>query len=63
MHQIKKLKLFSSRLAVVFAQSIVLSREWRCSWSSADTGDALTTSEWSTIELPTKMRLDGTYFF
>ena len=31
---------FSSRLAVVFAQSIdwsqLLSREWRCSWSSAD---------------------------
>ena len=39
MHQIKKLKLFSSRLAVVCAQSIetrCLSWEWRCSWSSAD---------------------------
>ena len=39
-HQIPKLKCFSSALAVVFAQSIeamqVLSRERRCSWSSAD---------------------------
>ena len=38
MHQIPKLKWFSSRLAFVFTQSIeagVLSREWRCSWSSA----------------------------
>ena len=39
--------------------SQVLSREWRCSWSSADTGptgDAPTTSEWSTILLRTKVR-------
>ena len=34
----------------------VLSREWRCSWRSA-TGDAPTTSEWSTILLPTKVQL------
>ena len=38
--------------------SHVLSGEWRCSWSSADRrGDAPTTSEWSKILLPTKMRL------
>ena len=40
MHQITKLKWFSSRLAIVFAQSIgasqVLSQEWRCSGSSTD---------------------------
>ena len=38
-HQIPKLNCFSSRLAVVFAPfqwRQVLSREWRCSWSSAD---------------------------
>ena len=39
-HQIPKLKCFSSRLEVVFQCPIhwnrVLSREWRCSWSSAD---------------------------
>ena len=29
---------------------------WRCSWSRP-TGDAPTTSEWSTISLPTKLRL------
>ena len=40
-HPISKLKRFSSRPAVVFAQSIpihwsqILSREWRCSWSNA----------------------------
>ena len=33
--------------------SRVLSREWGCSW----TGDAPTTSGWSTISLPTKVRL------
>ena len=37
--------------------SQMLSREWRCSWSSADTGDAPTTSEWLTILLPNKVRL------
>ena len=36
--------------------SQVLSWEWRCSWSSA-TGNAPTTSEWSTILLPTKVQL------
>ena len=47
-----------SRL-VVFAQSI----EARCSVENEDvvgaapTGDAPTTSEWSTISLPTKVRL------
>ena len=37
--QISKLKCFLSRLAIVFPQFIrrqVLSREWRCSWSSDD---------------------------
>ena len=36
--------------------SQVLSREWRCSWSSADR-HAPTTSEWSTILFPTEVRL------
>ena len=36
--------------------SQVLSREWRCSWA-APTGGAPTTSEWSTILLPSKVRL------
>ena len=51
MHQIAILKLFSSRLAFVFVQSI----EAGC-WvenedvvGAAPTGDAPTTSEWSTI--------------
>ena len=35
--------------------SQVLSREWICSWSNGE-GDAPTTSEWSTILLPTKVR-------
>ena len=57
--QSKKHKCFSSRLAVVFAQSI----EARCEVDNEDvvgaapTGDAPTTSEWSTILLPTKVRL------
>ena len=51
--------MFLSRLAVVFAQYI----ETKCSVENEDvvgtvpTGDALPTSEWSTIELPTKVRL------
>ena len=59
MHQIPKLKCFSYCLAVVFAQS----NEARCSVENEDvvgaapTGDAPTTSEWSTILLPTKVRL------
>ena len=59
MHQIPKLKRFSFRLAVVFAQS----SEIRC-WAenedvvgTAPTGDAPTISEWSTILLPTRVRL------
>ena len=59
MHQISKLKCFLSRLAVVFAHSI----EARCEVESEDvvgaapTGDAPTTSEWSTILLPSKVHL------
>ena len=59
MHHIPKLKCFSSRLAVVFAQS----SEARCLVENEDvvgaapTGDAPTTSEWSTILLPTKVPL------
>ena len=51
MHQITKLKCSSSRFAVVFAQSI----EARCLVENEDvvgaapTGDAPTTSEWSTF--------------
>ena len=61
MHQIPKLKRFSSRLAVVFAKSI-----WARCWvgnedvfGAAPTGDVPTTSEteWSTILLPIKVRL------
>ena len=56
-HQIPKLKWFSSRLAVVFAQSL----EARCQVENEDvvgaapTCDAPTTSEWSIIWLPTKV--------
>ena len=59
MHQIGKLKCCSSRRAVVFAQS----NEARCWVENEDvvgaalTGDAPTTSEWSTILLPIKVRL------
>ena len=35
--------------------SQMLSREWRCSWSSA--GNARTTPEWPTIWMPTKVQL------
>ena len=54
-----KLKCVSSRLAVISVQYI----ETRCSVDNEDvigaapTGDALSTSEWSTILLPTKVRL------
>ena len=54
-----KLKCYSSRLAVVFAQTI----EARCLVENEDmveaapTDDAATASEWSTFVLPTKMRL------
>ena len=59
MHQIPKLNCFSSRLVVVFAQS----NEARCKVENEDvvgaapTGNAPTTSEWSTILLPTKVQL------
>ena len=51
MHQIQKLKCFSNQLAVVFVQHI----ETRCEVENEDvvgaapTGDAPTTSDWSTI--------------
>ena len=53
------LKRFSDYLAPVFAESL----EARCQVENEDvvgaapTGDAPTTSEWSTISLPTKVRL------
>ena len=59
MHQIPKLKSFSIPLAVVFAQYI----EAKCSGENEDvvgaapTGAAPTTSEWSTISLPTQVCL------
>ena len=59
MHQIPNLKCFSSRFAVVFAQS----NEARCYVKNEDvvgatpTGDAPTTSEWSIILSPTNVRL------
>ena len=46
-----KLKFFSSRLSPI-DWSQLLSREWRCSWSSADRLG----SEWSTVLLSTRMR-------
>ena len=51
--------MFLSRLAVAFVQSI----KPRCQAENEDVvgaaprGDAPTTSEWSTIQLPTKVRL------
>ena len=62
-HQNPKLKYFSSRLAVVFAQSI----EARCEVENEDavgaaaTGDVPTTSERSTILLRTKVPLGLNY--
>ena len=60
MHQIQTMKCFSSWLPVVFAHYI----EAKCWVENEDvvgakpTGNAPTTShEWSTIELPTKVRL------
>ena len=58
-HPIPKHKCFSSRLAVVFAQSV----DVRCKVENEDlvgaapTGDATTTYEWPTMLLPTKVRL------
>ena len=59
MHQIPTLKRFSYCLAAFFAESL----EAKCQVENEDvvgaapTGDAPTTSEWSTILLPTKVRL------
>ena len=66
-HQIPTLKIFSYCLAAVFAESL----EGRCSVENEDvvgaapTDDAPTTSEWSTILLPTNVRLilDGLRLF
>ena len=58
-HQIQKLKCFSSRFAVVFAWSIE-ARHWvenEDVVGAAPTGDAPTTSEWSTSLLPIELRL------
>ena len=58
-HPIPKHKCFSSRLAVVFAKSIE-ARFWvenEDVVGAAPTGDAPTASKWSTILLPTKVRL------
>ena len=61
-HQIPTLKCFSSRLAIVFAQSI----EAKCEAENEDavgavgaapTGNTPSSSEWSTILLPTKVCL------
>ena len=57
MHPVTKIKYFSSRLAIVFAQSC----EARCQVENEDvvgaapTGDAPTTSEWWTRLLPAKV--------
>ena len=57
-HQFPDYKCFSSRVAVVFAESI----EARCSVENEDVvgaappGAAPTTSEWSTILLPVRVR-------
>ena len=64
-HQIPKLECFVFGLALVFAQAI----EARCQVGNeyvvgaAPTGNAPTTSEWSMVLLPTKVRIifDG-YF-
>ena len=51
MHQTPKLKCFSFRLAVVFAQSIevMYQVENEDVVGAAPSGDAPTTAEWSTI--------------
>ena len=59
MHQIPTFKRFLYCLAAVFAESL----EARCQVENEDvvgaapTGDAPTTSEWSTVLLPTKVPL------
>ena len=58
-HHTPTLKCFSSRLAVVYVQSV----KARCQFENEDvvgaapTGDAPTTSKWSTILVRTKVRL------
>ena len=52
----KSQNLYGSRLVLGLSLRNPLSREWRCSWSSA-TGDDPTSSECSTTLLPTKVRL------
>ena len=52
-HQIPKLKCILTRLAVVFAQFIEV--ENKNVVGAVPTGDAPTTSEWSTILLPSKV--------
>ena len=58
-HQIPDAKCFSSRISVVFTQSIKASCqfEYKDVVGAATTGEAPTTSEWSTISLPTKARI------
>ena len=59
MHQIPKLKCFSSHLATCHCPihwSQVLRREWRCNWSIA-CRRCSKSSEWSRIVLPIKVRI------
>ena len=55
-YRIPKLKCFSSRLTAVFAQSRCIVKNEDVVWA-APTGDAPTASEWSTILLPTQVRI------
>ena len=57
-HQISKLKCFSIRLTVFFAQSIEASCwvENEYVVGATPAGDAPTTSEWSTVLIPTMVR-------
>ena len=57
MHQIPKLKCLPSRLVVVFVQWSQVLSENEDVVGAAPTGDAPTTSEWSTILLPYEVRL------
>ena len=59
MHQISKLKIFLSHLAVTFAKYIEARYlvENEDVVGAAPTGDAPTTSEWSQIVFPFKERL------
>ena len=59
MHQIPTLERISNCLAVVFAESLEARGQAENEYAvvEAPTGDAPTTSEWSTIQLPTKVWL------